>query len=421
MVPTTSGFDVVIVGAGHGGAQAAITLRQLGFEGSIALLGDEPYLPYERPPLSKDYLTAEKDFDRLLIRPKEFWEERAVQVFTDRKVTKIDPVTKLVWTETDEAFHYRNLIWSAGGSARTLKCEGAELEGVHTLRTRRDADGIKEALKRVSSVVIVGGGYIGLEAAAALTKLGKSVIVVEAQDRVLARVVGEPLSRFFENEHRSHGVDIRLNMSVHRILGGHSVTGVELSDETVVSCEMVIVGIGIVPSVGPLLAAGAAGHNGVDVDAGCRTSLPDVYAIGDCACHPNEFADGRHVRLESVQNSSDQANVVANLLIGRKAAYVATPWFWSTQYDLKLQTIGLSSGFDQFVVRGDPALRSFSVIYLKTGRVIALDCVNAVRDYVQGRKLVETRIQVDPVVLANVDVSLKSLVEPMSIDSASLC
>jgi len=404
-------IDVLIVGAGHGGAQAAITLRQLGFEGSIALLGDEPYLPYERPPLSKDYLAGEKDFDRLLIRPKYFWEERAIKMLVGRKATKIDPMAKTVWTETGETFHYRNLIWSAGGSARTLQCPGAELEGVHTLRTRRDADGIKHALSNTSTVVIVGGGYIGLEAAAALTKLGKSVVVLEAQDRVLARVAGEPLSRFFEDEHRSHGVDIKLNMSVKRILGGPSVTGVELSDGAVINCEMVIVGIGIIPSVGPLIAAGAAGRNGVDVDAACRTSLPDVYAIGDCACHPNEFAEGRPVRLESVQNSSDQAIVVANLLSGKAAAYAATPWFWSTQYDLKLQTVGLSSGFDQFVIRGNPLLRSFSVIYLKAGRVIALDCINSIRDYVQGKKLVEAHIHVDPADLADLDVPLKSWLE----------
>jgi 3-phenylpropionate/trans-cinnamate dioxygenase ferredoxin reductase subunit len=259
-------------------------------------------------------------------------------------------------------------------------------------------------------VVVVGGGYIGLEAAAVLTKLGLAVTLLEALPRVLARVAGEELSAFYEAEHRAHGVDLRTEVTVECIEGADDkVTGVRLADGTVLPCEIVIVGIGIVAAVGPLIAAGAAGGNGVDVDEFCRTSLPDVFAIGDCAAHASSFAEGAVIRLESVQNANDMATCAARAIMGEPQAYAATPWFWSNQYDLRLQTVGLSTGHDATVLRGDPAARSFSVVYLKGGRVIALDCVNAVKDYAQGRKLVEGRSSPDLVQLADVAVPLKEL------------
>ena len=261
----------------------------------------------------------------------------------------------------------------------------------------------------IERVVVIGGGYIGLEAAAVLSKLGKKVILLEALDRVLARVAGPALSRFFEEEHRAHGVDVRLGVAVDTILGEDKVTGVKLVDGEVLPADMVIVGIGIVPAVEPLIAAGAGGGNGVAVDAQCRTSLPDILAIGDCALHPNSFAHGERVRLESVQNANDQASVAAKVIIGQEVAYDAVPWFWSDQYDLKLQTVGLSIGYDDTVVRGDPATRSFSVVYLRGGQVIALDCVNVVKDYVQGRKLVAASARIDPAKLADAAVPLKQM------------
>jgi len=257
--------------------------------------------------------------------------------------------------------------------------------------------------------VVIGGGYIGLEAAAVLAKAGKQVTVLEALDRVLARVAGEPLSRFYEAEHRAHGVDVRLNTLVDAIEGRGRVTGVRLASGEVLAADMVIAGIGITPSVQPLLEAGARGGNGVAVDMHCRTSLPDVFAIGDCALHLNSFADGAMIRLESVQNANDQAMVAARAIIGNETAYHAIPWFWSNQYDLRLQTVGLSMGYDDEVVRGDPASRSFCVIYLRRGRVIALDCVNRTKDYVQGRDLVLTGAMIDPARLAATDVALKEL------------
>ena len=403
-------YDVCIVGAGHGGAQAAIALRQRKFEGSIAVIGEEAEIPYERPPLSKDYLSDERPFDRIQIRPASYWKERDVTMLTRKRVISVDPVAHTVSTGTGETIGYGQLIWATGGCPRRLSCSGHDLIGVHSVRTRADVDRMKSELDRTASVVVIGGGYIGLEAAAVLAKMGKQVTVLEALDRVLARVAGETLSRFYEAEHRAHGVDVRLGATVERIEGsGRRVCGVRLSSGELIAAEMVIVGIGIEPAVEPLLAAGAEGGNGVAVNEHGRTSLPDIFAIGDCAIHANAYAEGLPIRLESVQNANDLANTVARVLTGEAAPYNSVPWFWSNQYDLRLQTVGLSMGHDSTVTRGDPASRSFSIIYLKQGHVVALDCVNATKDYVQGRSLVVSRISVSPTRLADVTVPLKEL------------
>jgi len=402
-------YDVVSVGAGHGGAQAAIALRQNKFDGTIAMIGDEPALPYERPPLSKEYLQGEKPLERMLIRTESFWAERDIAMIQRTRITAVDADAHVLTTDGGEAIGYGKLIWAAGGSPRRLTCAGHDLAGLHTVRTLADADRMRAEMDGVTRAVVIGGGYIGLEAAAVLSKFGKQVVLLEALDRVLARVAGEPLSRFYEEEHRAHGVDVRLGARVDCIEGEGKVTGVRMADGEVIDCQMVIVGIGIIPAVEPLIAAGAEGGNGVDVDGQCRTSLPDVFAVGDCARHANGFADGDRIRLESVQNANDQATVAAKTIAGVDAEYDAVPWFWSNQYDLKLQTVGLSTGFDNVVVRGDPASRSFSVIYLKRGRVIALDCVNATKDYVQGRKLVVERAEVSPDQLADAETPLKEL------------
>lgn len=402
-------FDIVIVGAGHGGAQAAIALRQAKFEGTIAVIGDEPELPYERPPLSKEYFSGEKAFERILIRPAAFWAERNVEMLLNRRVVAVDPAAHSLSTADGATIGYGQLIWATGGSPRRIGCAGNDLIGVHTVRTRADADRMLAELDGVEQAVVIGGGYIGLEAAAVLAKFGKKVVLLEALDRVLARVAGEPLSRFYEAEHRAHGVDVRLGAAVACIEGEGRVSGVRMTDGEVIPAQMVIVGIGIVPAVEPLIAAGAQGGNGVAVDHQCRTSLPDVFAIGDCALHANRFADDMPIRLESVQNANDQATLVAKTIMGQDLAYDAVPWFWSNQYDLKLQTVGLSTGHDAAILRGDPANRSFSVVYLKEGRVIALDCVNATKDFVQGRKLVVERVSPDPAALADASVPLKEI------------
>ena len=406
-----SGADVVIVGAGHAGAQACVVLRQAGFAGTVTMIGREPEPPYERPPLSKEYFAREKTFDRLYIRPPQFWADKAIELKLNTEVTAVDPIAKVLTLSDGGTFTYGKLIWATGGDPRRLSCEGADLAGIHAVRTRADCDQLMGEIDGgVRNIAVIGGGYIGLEAAAVLTKLGCHVTLLEALPRVLARVAGPELSAFYEAEHRAHGVDLRTGVAVDSLVGQGRVTGVKLADGTVIPADAVIVGIGIVAAVEPLIAAGAAGGNGVDVDTFCRTTLPDIYAVGDCATFACDYAGGLAMRVESVQNANDQAACVAKAICGDEQPYHALPWFWSNQYDLKLQTAGISAGYDQAVLRGSPADRSFSVAYLKAGKFIAMDCVNAVKDYVQARKLVELGVVVDPAKIADASVPLKELV-----------
>lgn len=404
--------DIVIVGAGHGGAQAAIALRQNEFEGSILMIGRDSEPPYERPPLSKEYLARDKEFERIYIRPPQFWADKGVDLRLGATVTAVDPAAHTLTLADGGTVEYGKLIWAAGGDPRRLPLPGGDLAGVHGVRDRADVDRMMAELDGgAKNIVVIGGGYIGLEAAAVLTKLGCHVTLLEALPRVLARVAGEQLSEFYQNEHLAKGVDLRLEVALDSLEGKDGrVTGARLASGEVIPADMVVVGIGIVPAVAPLITAGAAGANGVDVDEFCRTSLPDIYAIGDCAAHANAFAGNAVIRLESVQNANDMANTAAKHIMGDAQPYHALPWFWSNQFDLKLQTAGLSIGHDQTVLRGDPATRSFSVVYLKGGKIIALDCVNAMKDYVQGRKLVEAGAAIAPDLLADAATPLKDMV-----------
>jgi NADPH-dependent 2,4-dienoyl-CoA reductase/sulfur reductase-like enzyme len=406
--------DIVIVGTGHGGAQAAIALRQHGFEGSILMIGRDRAPPYERPPLSKEYLAGEKGFERIMIRPESFWAEKGIGLRLGAAATAIDPSAHRLTLADGSTITYRKLIWSAGGDPRRLPVPGAVLPGVFYVRDKADADAMMAALASgARRAVVIGGGYIGLETAAVLRKLGCAVTLVEMLPRLLARVAGEEVSNFYAEEHRRQGVDVRLKTSVQAVLGEEvgRVTGVRLDSGEEIACDMVVVGVGIVPAVAPLIAAGAAGSSGVDVDEFCRTTLEDIYAIGDCAAHANPYADNAVIRLESVQNAHDMAVTVAKAIMGKQEPYNALPWFWSNQYDLKLQTVGLNLGYDQTVLRGDPASRKFTVAYLKAGRPIAFDCVGTTKDYVQARKLLESGVgKIDPALLANPDVALKDLI-----------
>ena len=402
--------DVLIVGAGQAGAQVAISLRQGGFPGSIVMVGSEPDLPYERPPLSKEYLSGEREAARLALRPLDFWAGRDVQLKLGCRVTSVDAEAHVVVTDMGEAITYRQLVWAAGGCPRPLPVPGSDLAGVHVIRTREQVDRLRAEAAEASAIVVIGGGYIGLEAAAVLAKQGKRVTVLEALDRVLARVAAAPISAFYEAEHRAHGVDVRTGVGISHIGGeGGRVTHVVLGSGDKVPADLVIVGIGLIPHQAVLAAAGAACHNGVEVDDYCRTSLPDVFAIGDCAYHPNPYAGGERVRLESVQNAVDQAKTVAGVILGQPTPYKALPWFWSNQYDLKLQTAGLNHGYDETVLRGDPRTRSFSLVYLRQGRVVAVDAVNAVKDFVSGKLLIEAGVRPDRTRLADLAVPLKEV------------
>ncbi|MBS3962341.1 MAG: FAD-dependent oxidoreductase [Sandarakinorhabdus sp.] len=398
-------FDVLIVGAGQAGAQAAISLRQEGFTGTVTMVGEESDLPYERPPLSKEYLAGERTADRLLLRPPAFWAERRVDILTETRIAHVD--RGVATAEDGRLFHYGKLIWAAGGHARRLSCPGADLGGIHYIRTRQDDDNLRADLLTATRVVIIGGGYVGLEAAAVLSKTGKSVTVIEAQPRLLARVTAPPVSEFYLKQHRAHGVQVLLDAQVSALEGNGRVDVAVLADGRRIPCDIVIVGVGLEASVAPLGLAGAS----VEVDAHCRTSLPDIYAVGDCAAHVNRYAAGARIRLESVQNAVDMAKAAAAHIVHAEKAgpYDSCPWFWSSQYDLRLQTVGLSIGHDETVVRGDPASSAWSLVYLRSGEVIALDCINVARDYVQGKALVERRARISPALLADAAIPLKAM------------
>lgn len=375
-------WDVVIVGAGHAGAQAALALRQLGHAGTILMLGDESEPPYERPPLSKEYLKGERDFARMLLRPIEFWSDRSIDLVRGEEVVSVDPAAKSVKTVQGNSYRYRTLIWAAGGRARRLSCPGGDAAGVHAVRTRRDVDDIRKELPAASHVAVIGGGFVGLEVAAGLRQMGKSVTLLEAREHLLSRVAGPDLARFYEAEHRARGVDVRLGVAVAALSEkAGRVSGVVFDDGTEIAADLVVVGIGIVPSVAPLLEAGAAGANGIDVDRQCASTLPDIYVVGDCAAQENPFSGNGPIRIESIQNARDQAMAAARSILGLPYVLPTVPTFWSNQYDLKLQSAGLCAGYDEARVGGDPAMRSFSISYLREGRPIAVDCVNNARDF----------------------------------------
>lgn len=406
-----SNYDVIIVGTGHAGAQAAVALRQQGFTGSILMIGEELHLPYERPPLSKEYFSGEKTFERILLRPEQFWQDKKIDLKLGQRVIQIDAQSHRILTQQNYEYHYDKLIWATGGKPRRLSCEGAALEGIHYIRNREDVDRINQELDRVQKCVIIGGGYIGLEAASALRKINRDVTLVEGQSRVLARVAGPIISDFYQQYHQEKGVEFYLGQGVDYLEGDQGrVHTVILANGTRIATDMVIVGIGLNPEVNVLVEAGAAFSNGIETDRRCRTSLVDIFAIGDCANHENFFADGQRIRLESVQNANDQAMIVTKEILDKGEDYAAVPWFWSNQYDLKLQTIGLSLGYDQEILRGEPALGSFSVIYLREGKIIAIDCVNRPADFIQGKAIIQQSIYIPIEQLSDHSQALKDMI-----------
>ncbi len=400
---------IVIIGAGQAGGQAAQSLRSGGFEGTITLIGDEPHAPYQRPPLSKKYLMGEMDIDRIELKPRSFYADAGIDLMLKTKTDSIDRAAKTVTLSTGEVLPYDKLVIATGSRVRELNIPGADLPEVFYLRTIDDVDGIRGALKDGSKVAIIGGGYIGLEVAAVALKLGAAVTVVEMADRVMNRVVAPEISAFFEKLHKDAGVDLRVNSGVTKIVGdGGQVTGVECSDGTIIDADIVVIGVGIVPEDDLAKAAGLEINDGITVDEFAQTSDPDILAAGDCTNLPSELV-GRRIRLESVQNAIDQAKTVANTILEKKKAYNEVPWFWSDQYDIKLQIAGLSFGYDQTVVRGNPDEKSFAVFYLKEGAIIAVDAVNAVPEFMIGKRLVGAAAKIDPARLADMSVSMKEM------------
>lgn len=401
-------MDVVIIGAGQAGVQVALSLRQKGHEGAITLIGDEAHLPYQRPPLSKAYLKGEMGRDSLTLRPADTLAGQGIALRLGTKAIGIDRAGHLVMTD-GEPVPYDRLVLATGTRPRALTLPGADLPGLCSLRGIEDADALGAALQTARNLVIIGGGFIGLEVAATARAKGLTVTVVEAAVRVMARAVAPVVSTWFEAMHRTMGTTVLTSTGVAAIEGTARVEAVILSDGTRLPADLVLVGIGAVPNAQLALAAGLPCPNGIEVDAQGRTADPDIFAVGDCSLHPNPYAGGPF-RLESVQNAIDQAKAVAGALLGGAAPYDAVPWFWSDQGSAKLQTTGLPISPEAHVLRGDPDQGRFTVFHLKGGRIIAADSVNMPADHMAARRLVAARAAVASETLADPAIPLKSLI-----------
>jgi 3-phenylpropionate/trans-cinnamate dioxygenase ferredoxin reductase component len=397
---------ILIVGAGQAAAQAVDTLRREGFAGRLVLIGDEPHLPYQRPPLSKQFLSGEMAAERLPLRHQAFYEQHRIELKLGVPALSIDPTARRVTLADAQALPYDRLLLSTGARSRPLSCVGAELPGIHYLRSIADVEAIRPALRAGARLVIIGGGYIGLETAATARKLGCAVTVLEMADRVMNRVVASRTSEYFEHEHRTQGIKIACNTRVVRLEGAHAVERVVCADGSAYEADLLIAGIGAVPQTKLAADAGLRCENGIVVDSYCRTSDPAIYAAGDCTNQPSARF-GMQVRLESVDNAFEQGKSAALNMLERATVHDRVPWFWSDQFDNKLLIVGLSQGFDQQILRGDPATRAFTVCYLKGGELIAVEAVNHSKDYMAGRKLIAERAHPDIEKLADQRIPLK--------------
>lgn len=408
---------VLIVGAGHASAQLCASLRREGWTGEILLVGDEPSLPYQRPPLSKTYLAGQSSFEDLLIRKPEFYEKEVIG-FRRGRVTSVDRAACTVTLADGETLGYDKLALCVGARPRLLDVPGANLAGVHYLRDAADIVAIRERLGTASHAVIIGAGYIGLETAACLRHLGITVSVLEAGNRVLQRVTAPDVSAFYDRVHRAEGVDIRVGVGVTALEGDGIVRGVRLADGDVIDADLVIVGIGVVPNVELANDAGLLIDNGIVIDPYGRTSDPKIFAAGDCANYFDPRYD-RHLRLESVPSAVEQAKSVAAMMCGQEKEISALPWFWSDQYDLKLQIAGLNTGYDDIVLRGDPTLgRDFACFYLEKGRMIAADCVNRPQEFMFSKRAITERLEPNRELLADPNTALKSLLKTPTTNAA---
>jgi 3-phenylpropionate/trans-cinnamate dioxygenase ferredoxin reductase subunit len=399
------GDRIVIVGAGHAGGSAAAFLRQFGFEGAITLIGEEPLAPYQRPPLSKAWLKGEADSESLLLRPHAFYREHAIDLRLNTRATSIDRAAKTVALEGGEAVPYDCLILATGSSARKLPIPGADDPAILELRTAAEADRLKAALTPGQRLIVVGAGYIGLEVAASARALGCEVVVVERERRVLPRVASEPLSAFFERYHRERGVEILTRAAAASI--DSTGKAVALADGRVVEGDAVLVGVGAMACDNLGAAGGLACNGGIVVDEDARTSDASIFAVGDCTHRPLPMY-GAAMRLESVPNALEQAKQAAAAICGKPRPAPETPWFWSDQYDLKLQIAGVSLDPDKIVVRGNIEANHFAIFHLKGARVLAVEAVNAPAEFMAGKLLIAKAREVDAEGLADVDVAMKT-------------
>ncbi len=406
---------VVIVGASHAGSQAAFALRKYGWDGEVVLIGAEPELPYHRPPLSKTILTGDKQLDQIFLRAETAYADANIELQLGARITDVDSKRHTVVFDNGERLTYSHLILATGATPRRLPVPGGELAGVHSLRDMADIKAIQNTLESTQSAVVIGGGYIGLEVAATLRKLGKKVSVVEAADRLLARVTDAPMSEFYQRVHEEEGVSCLRGAQVTQLHGAARVSGVELATGDSLAADLVVIGIGVVPESELARAAGAEIDNGVKTDEFAQTSVPGVFAIGDCAntWHPRYQS---HLRVESVQNAGDLAMIAAQTICGEPVAYGALPWFWSDQFDVKLQIAGLALGADTIVQRGSSDTgRSFSRCHLRGNELLAVEAVNQPRDFAFSRQLLSAGpVLVDPTLLGDRETSIKDCVLPAS-------
>jgi len=399
---------VVIIGAGQAGGQAAYSLRLGGFAGGITLVGDEAAPPYQRPPLSKAYLKGELEAERLFLKPVDYYAEHDIALITGDAASAIRPGDHEVTLAGGRTLAWDRLVIATGARPRKLALSGADLQGVSELRTLADVDRIRTAAVAGARLVVVGAGYIGLEAAAVGAQLGMKVTVLEALPQVLSRVAGPEIGAFYTRIHREAGTDVRLGVRIEGFEGIGRVTGVRLAGGEIVPADFVLVGVGVLPNLELAREAGLVCGNGIVVDAAMRTSHPDVFAVGDVAWRPLVHY-GREGRLESVHNAIEGGKLAAAAIMGLPPPPIEVPWFWSDQFDLKLQTVGLWTGADETVVRGDPGTRAFAVFYLKEGRVIAVDAVNSPPEFVVGKKLVAAKAKVAPGELVDKSISMKDI------------
>jgi 3-phenylpropionate/trans-cinnamate dioxygenase ferredoxin reductase component len=398
---------IVVVGASHAAVQAIDTLHREGHGGQIVLIGDESEPPYNRPPLSKKYFTGELARERLQLRSAQFYQQGGITMRLGVRATAIDRAAQRLRLSDGAELAWDRLLLCVGSRARRLEVPGADLPGIHYLRTMADVDAIRAGLAGARRLVVIGAGYIGLEAAASARHLGLEVTVLEAADRPMQRVVCPALSEFYRARHEREGVRIHCNVSVSGLTGDDRVRSVVCGDQEF-PADLVIAGVGIAPDVTLAAAAGLKCDNGIWVDASCRTSDPNVYAAGDCTNHPSVHY-GRRIRLESVDNAVEQGRVAASAICGKDVRHDHVPWFWSDQYDVKLQIAGLSQGHDETIMRGDPAGGHFAIYYLAQGELIAVDAVNSPKDFMSGRRWIAERRRPDAAKLADPSVDLKSL------------
>jgi 3-phenylpropionate/trans-cinnamate dioxygenase ferredoxin reductase subunit len=400
---------IIIAGAGHAAGQVSVSLRQGGFDGQIIMIGEEPYLPYQRPPLSKKYLAGELELDRLLLRQQKFYDEHDVDVRVSTRVDQIDRSNQSVTLSTGEQLGYDRLVIAIGSQVRKIDLPGVDLAGVHYLRTIDDVRAMQPDFQPGKNLIVIGAGYIGLEVAAVAVTRGLNVTVREMADRVMNRVVCPEVSAFFEKVHREAGVDIRCNRNPNsELLGDGHVEALRAADGQEFPVDMVCIGVGILPTTDIAEAAGIECDNGVLVDEFCRTSDPNILAVGDCTNHPNSLL-GRRLRLESVHNAQEQAKTAAATICGQLKPYAQIPWFWSDQYDLKLQIVGLAGTHDQVVLRGNPDDRSFAAFYMEGDRLVAVDAINRAREFMLSKKLIAQGARLDPEILADESIEFKDL------------